>query len=63
MLYLSIYICFIFFFVYQDDFLYNPYIILFSNGSLWLPQIYHSYSKNLRSHHPPMSYYICLSLS
>lgn len=63
LLYLGIYICFIVFFIYQDDFLYNPFILLFSNGSLWLPQIVHIYIKNLRNHHPPMSYFLCLTVS
>ena len=36
-LYLGIYVCFIFFFIYQDAFLYNPKVLMLSNGSVWLP--------------------------
>lgn len=46
----SIYVCFILFFIYQNQFLYNPLIVVFSNGGLWIPQIYRTYQRNSRSH-------------
>jgi hypothetical protein len=62
-LYLGIYICFIVFFIYQDIFLYHPGVLMISNGSLWIPQIYHVYKKNIKNHLPSMKFFFCLTAS
>ena len=59
----SIYLVFVLFFIEQDLFLYNPYVLMLSNGSLWLPQIYRNYKRNIRNHSPHMTFYLCMTFS
>jgi uncharacterized protein with PQ loop repeat len=62
-LYCSIYACFVSFFVYQDIFLYEPLILIFTNGSIWLPQIHRNYRVNKKTHIAPLSFFMGLSMS